>query len=296
MAIEIAPEPAVVSESRSIRRQKRAFLRLSAWGSATAVALAALAIVMQTEAGSERLQLAIVQAVQPERVIALIDKPRGTETAAETTRLETQVRTLAADRDRLVARLASLESTLDDVTGSIKRQTALAATTPAPTIQISTPAPVLQAPPATAPPTMAPLTMPAANESAVSWSSNPPVQTATPIAEPVPLPPVRVAVAPANEPAAELPRKPELGVDIGGGANLEVLNARWAAVKANFGPALGGLHARAGHDPRPGSTDYRLLAGPLPNAAAAAQLCARFAAARVTCRTVKFDGERLAQR
>jgi hypothetical protein len=295
MAIEIAPEPAVVSESRSIRSQKRAFWRLSAWGGATAVALAALAVVMQTDAGSERLQVAIAQAVQPERVIAMIDKPRVTETAAETKRLETQVQKLAADRDRLVARLASLESTLDDVTGSIKRQTAPAAA-PAPTIQISTPAPVLQAAPATAPPTMAPLAMPAVNESAVTWSSNQPVQAGTPIPEPVPLPPVRVAVAPASEPATELPRKPELGVDIGGGANLEVLNARWAAVKANFGPALGGLHARAGHDPRPGSTDYRLLAGPLPNAAAAAQLCARFAAARVTCRTVKFDGERLAQR
>ncbi|MSP33024.1 MAG: hypothetical protein EXR03_09435, partial [Pseudolabrys sp.] len=54
-------------------------------------------------------------------------------------------------------------------------------------------------------------------------------------------------------------------------------------------------HPLARHNSRPGSTDYRLLVGPLPNAAAAANLCARFSAARVNCRTTKYDGERLAQ-
>ena len=76
---------------------------------------------------------------------------------------------------------------------------------------------------------------------------------------------------------------------------MVVLNARWLAVKANFGPLLTGLHPLAAHDRRPGATDYRLVVGPLPNAAAAAQLCTRFAAAQVTCRSAKFDGDRLAQ-
>ena len=77
---------------------------------------------------------------------------------------------------------------------------------------------------------------------------------------------------------------------------MEILNARWAAVKANFGPLLNGLYALSAHDRRPGSTDLRLLAGPVANPAAANALCAKFAAVRVTCRTVKFEGERLVQR
>jgi len=66
-------------------------------------------------------------------------------------------------------------------------------------------------------------------------------------------------------------------------------------VKANFGPLLTGLHPLAARVRRPGATDVRLLVGPLPSVAAATQLCTRFAAARVTCRPVKFDGQRLAQ-
>ena len=105
-----------------------------------------------------------------------------------------------------------------------------------------------------------------------------------------------MATAPASRGAAEPPRKPEFGIDLGGASNMDVLNARWTAVKANFGPLLTGLHPLAAHDSRPGSTGFRLLVGPVANPAAAMQLCARFAAARVTCRTAKFDGEQMAQR
>ncbi|MEI9805869.1 MAG: hypothetical protein WDN48_17625 [Pseudolabrys sp.] len=59
---------------------------------------------------------------------------------------------------------------------------------------------------------------------------------------------------------------------------------------------LAGMRPLAARDRRPGATDLRLLVGPLANPAAAAALCARFAAVRVTCRTTKFDGEQLAQR
>jgi len=191
------------------------------------------------------------------------------------------VLTLAADRDRLTARLASLERNLDDMTGSIKRQATLAAAAP------KAPAP--------AAPTIAPLAMPASTDTAATWPGTAQTQAAAATPDPVPLPPTRVAAAPASEPVAEPPRKPEFGVDLGGAPTMDVLSARWAAVKANFGPLLTGLHPLATHDRRPGSTDFRLLVGPLPTAAAATQLCARFVAARVTCRTAKFDGQRLAQ-
>jgi hypothetical protein len=118
-----------------------------------------------------------------------------------------------------------------------------------------------------------------------------------PAAEAVPLPPERVvATLPVAEAAPELPRKPEIGIDLGGAATLDVLNARWAAVKANFGPMLAGLYPRAAERHRQNGSDYRLIAGPLPTNTAAVQLCAKFVAARVTCRAVKFDGERMVQR
>jgi hypothetical protein len=160
------------------------------------------------------------------------------------------------------------------------------AAAPAPSAPSASPTPPVVAPP------VAPATTGIAEPSPVT----PLAQTATPAAEPVPLPPVRVAAAPASDPTAEPPRKPELGIDIGGAPNMAVLSARWAAVKANFGPLLTGLHPLAAHNPRPGATDVRLVVGPLPNAAAAAQLCTRFIAARVNCRSAKFDGETLALR
>ena len=142
---------------------------------------------------------------------------------------------------------------------------------------------------------IAPLAMPAHTDSAAPWSTTPAQQAATSVFEQVPLPPTRIASAPASEPAAEPPRKPEIGVDLGGAPSIEVLNMRWVAVKANFGPLLTGLHPLAARVQRPGATDVRLLVGPLPTITAANQLCSRFAAARVTCRAVKFEGQRLSQ-
>lgn len=307
MAIEIAPPEPDLPQTRKRLRDRSALRRLCAWGGSATIALAAVAIATQTESGSHRLQLALVQESQPDRAVPMTDiAPRVLENDAETKRLQAQIRTLAADRDRLTARIASLEHSLDDITGSIKRQAELAATPPpvsAPPVQ-STPATTPQtasAPAASSapmPPVITPLATPPSTDAAAAWPDTSPAPAATPRSKAVPLPPVRVAAAPASEPAAEPlpPRKPEIGIDLGGGPNIAVLNARWAAVKANFGPLLTGLHPLAAHARHPGATDYRLVVGPLPNAAAAAQLCTRFAAARVTCRPAKFDGENLAQR
>ena len=131
----------------------------------------------------------------------------------------------------------------------------------------------------TAPPTAEP-------EPAAPQSSEP--QVAPPLGEPIPLPPMPIA----GELSHSGPSK-EVGIDLGGARSLEIMQARWAAVKANFGPLLNGLRPLVARDPRPHMTPYRLIVGPLPNAAAAAQVCARFAASRVTCRTTKFAGAQL---
>jgi hypothetical protein len=263
MAIEITPPILDLAEGRKRRRDMRALWRLSAWGSAAAVSLAALAITTQTEGGSERLAYALSPGTPRNLFAEITDLKRRTlEKDAETKRLEAQVVTLALDRERLTSRLASIERNLDDMTGSIKKQASVA------------------------PPVLLPLAMPAIAAPSQAMAAAP---------EPVPLPPVRMANAPAVEDSAE-PPKLEFGIDLGGAVTMDVLSARWAAVKANFGPLLTGLHPLAAPDTRPGSTGFRLLVGPVANPAAGMQLCARFAAVRISCRTAKFAGEQLAQR
>jgi hypothetical protein len=263
MAIELTPPILDLAEGRKRRRDMRALWRLSAWGCAAAVSLAALAITTQTEGGSERLAYALAPGAPRNLAVEMAElKRRAVEKDAETKRLEAQVVTLALDRERLTSRLASIERNLDDVTGSIKKQAAVA------------------------PSVLSPLAMPAAGA---------PAQSMAAATETVPLPPVRMANAPAVEEPVE-PHKLEFGIDLGGASTMDVLSARWAAVKANFGPLLAGLHPLAAPDTRPGSTGFRLVVGPVANPAAGMQLCARFAAVRITCRTTKFAGEQLAQR
>ncbi|HSP48942.1 MAG TPA: hypothetical protein VLN61_01915 [Pseudolabrys sp.] len=77
--------------------------------------------------------------------------------------------------------------------------------------------------------------------------------------------------------------------------SLEALRIHWAALQANYGPLLVGLHPVAAQHPKyPSGVTYRLMAGPLPNAIEAAQLCARFPVTRTGCRLAKFDGVQLA--
>jgi hypothetical protein len=103
------------------------------------------------------------------------------------------------------------------------------------------------------------------------------------------LPPVRVAALPAEVPAS----KPEFGVALAVSSNLDVLHLQWGALKANYGPLLAGLRPIAAREQRGTASYYRLVLGPLPNAAAAAKLCARLTAARAVCHAGKFTGDPL---
>jgi hypothetical protein len=255
MAIKSAPpEPDLPSNRRKLRTLSP-FWQLFGWGIAATVALAAVAVTSQTEAGSRRLQLALAATSEPVRAVALIP-PGAAVTEAETRRLATQVRALAADRERLSARIASLERNLDDVTGSIKQQAAPAA-------------PVAESSP------LAPNAL--AFMPAVTFAQ--PLAAAEAVPEPVPLPPL----------------KSEFGIDLGGGPSVESLRIHWAAVKTSYGPLLAGLRPVVAQRQRhPAGVDYRLVAGPLPNFAAAAQLCARFPITRAGCRPAKFNGVYLA--
>jgi hypothetical protein len=152
-------------------------------------------------------------------------------------------------------------------------------------------------PPVRALPALTPLALPAVTRTPLAAPENPPPAAETKT-EAVPLPPVRVAAAPASEPAAEPPppAKLEYGIDLGGAASIEVLRIHWAAMKANYGPLLAGLHPLASQYPKyPTGVTYRVVAGPLPTAAEAAKLCARFPVTRTGCHPAKFSGVQLAE-
>jgi hypothetical protein len=304
MAIKSAPpEPDLPNIRKHLRT--RLFWRVFGWGGMATIALAAVALISQTEAGSKRLQLALASVSEPVRAVAQIP-PRTAETEAETKRLAAQVRELAADRERLTARIATLERNLEDMTGSIKQQSeqlkaARAANTPppAPSAPATTPAAVAVAPPPTpALPALTPLAMPALTHVPTAAPENQPPPAAETKTEAVRLPPVRVAAAPASEPAAEPPppAKLEYGIDLGGAASIEALRMHWAAMKANYGPLLAGLHPLASQHPKhPTGVTYRVVAGPLPTAAEATKLCARFPVTRTGCHPAKFNGVLLAE-
>lgn len=237
--------------------------------------------------GARRLQIALANAREPDRLLAQIHVPSITiGTDPETKRLATFVRELRIDRDRLDSRLAGLERNLDDTTGSIRRevaevaaaQTAAKAAPPqlivaAPGGQAITPPPEVQPPATRRPPESAP---------------EKPAERA-PVQEPT-----QVATLPEPREPPPKPAQKAFGVDLGGATTLESLRAHWSAVKANYGPTLRGLQPVYFTYQRAGRTEYRLILGPFPNVAAAARVCGQLATVRAFCRTATFEGEKLA--
>jgi len=256
---------------------------LCRWGACAVIAVLSAVASTQTERGAQRLQIALANAREPDRLLAQIQIPTITiGTDPETKRLATFVRELRIDRDRLDSRLAGLERNLDDTTGSIKRQVAEVAAA-------QTAAKEIPAPPAVAPP--------------AAQTIIPPPQIQAPVAQRVPEPAPERSAAQAAPQVASLPEPKEpppkpaqktFGVDLGGARIIDTLRAHWGAVKANYGPILKGLQPVYFTYQRAGRTEYRLVLGPLPNTAAASHVCGQMAAVRAFCRTATFEGEKLA--
>ena len=318
-------------------RDNSVMWRVSMWGGAATVAVAAAVLITQTDVGAGRLVSALSQPKPAPLQMADngdLLKQVEAQRVDENRRLEARIRELTADRDRLNARVASLEQNFTDITGTIKRDLAIvAATAPSarPVPDARPAAPVLSPPPTATPseaqpaapkpepkveakietapasksetkpeakPEMKPEAKPEVKSEAKPEAAKEAVaaEAAAPTAA-VPMPPARVAaLAPqATEAAPDASRKQQIAVEIGGARSMEILNARWAAVKANFGPLIEGLSPLVRHDNRPGIVPYRLIVGPLANGAAAAELCTRLHASKVACRTTTFTGDKFAQ-
>ena len=259
------PEPCAASAPVSPKFGLRDLFRLAVWGVSAACALFVALYTATTEIGRDRLFVAfaeIHEVLMPTGV-----KPIRPLDAREGRRLAETVRSLAADRDRLLARIATLEQSLDGITGSIARVEKAARTaspSPGPNVPAPSVAPAPSAAPAEPPPTRTP------DEDLTS-------------SIPMPLQPGASA------------GKPEFGLDLGSATTVEFLRTAWTAALRRHGPLLEGLRpvVQMRERPRPGGMELRLIAGPVPNAAAAARLCVSMRAAGAICAPAVLDGQRL---
>ena len=278
-------------------------LRLTSWATAAAVALTVASLASMSSAGSQRIGVAIASlsgnGVETRHVAQLTSRQPSIEN--ERRSLNETLRLLASDRDRLATRVGSLERNIDDITGSIKSQTATrpaqsTAREPAANLYDALPAITADAPatkPADLPDWLANVPKPwpspsSAREIAAVPSSNPfPRVTAAP--------PVRIAALPETQPVATGTSRTEFGIDIGSGSNLADVRILWNAARTQYGKQIGNLKPLVlkREDPA-GGPDYRLIIGPFANAGAAARVCASLGSADVMCSTRTYQGERLA--
>jgi hypothetical protein len=261
-------EPAIGAELVPARRTfgLRDLWRTALWGLAATGALSLVAYASSTGPGSDRLMLAAAQ--MHEIVSPTGFKPPRPLDAREGQRLAATVRVLSDDRDRLLARIASLEQNLQDITGTVARvsQVVEAAGQPATPI-------------------------------AAQPEPTPPADDTTASVSAAGMPAARRPQAPVT-PAPDSAGKTEFGLDIGSAGTIEGLRLLWATAQRRHGAVLEGLkpivHLRDSR--RPGGIELRLVAGPLPSAASAARLCATLTAAGAACQPAVFDGQRLAAR
>jgi hypothetical protein len=208
----------------------RALLRVAGWGCAAAAAL--MLAVLSASVGSKHQTPATLTATQvPAATVQLTT--RQTEPDKATRQLTEAVSGLTADRERLVARLATIERNLEDITGSIKQQAAFppasvpvatqtsvhtptVAPTPAPVpAQASAPAPPSTPAPAPGPTlTPRPFTLPALAPAPTAAAPPPPAPrsnqaqpektttTAATAPPPAPVPPPGAIAAAPTAPAA----------------------------------------------------------------------------------------------
>ncbi len=255
--------------------------RSALWGlSAAGAVYVAVYAATTTEIGRNRLQTAVAEV--HEILLPTGVKPVRPLDAREGRRLAETVRQLSGDRDRLLDRLASLEQNVDGITGSIARvEKAARPAEPAPEPEL----PQTQAPAPVPPEEITSSIVPPESRADPQPA---PQQTPDGMSQSTPLPP--------RPPGSSVSRT-EFGLDLGGAATVEALRTAWISAVQRHGTLIEGLRPVVGTRDRgrPGM-EFRLIAGPVPNAATAARLCAAMTAAGAVCAPAVFEGQRLAVR
>ncbi len=302
----------------------RPLLRLTVWGTCAIVAVGATVMAGRTDVGTARAKVAIaILRAAPGNVVhhptnLLASRPVTPDENEQ--RLAEQVRTLTADRDRLVDRVATLEHNLTDLTGSIARSTAPNSAAPNGSVANAAPPPPQKADapplatPASAEPQVPPSNVAGGNDDQALAAPQPGVgQPAdVPLPRPGPLATIQSYVNSTSPPPGAAPQQTRVAsanvdtpppqaaangfaIDLGSATNVNTLRAHWGSVKAAHGAMLAGLQPLVSvrQSARPGFTEFHLVAGPVSDADAAARLCAALTSVRVPCRPSTFNGQRL---
>jgi hypothetical protein len=278
--------------------------RLAVWGGAATLALLLAVVASYSDGDSRRLMAADVQkAGAPPTQLA----SRLPEIDAQTQRLAGVVDGLAADRERLTARIGTIERNLEDVTGTIKRQAvessgATSAAPPAPAANLVATGPVTApttkeaakelpkdaAKDVTMSPVPGPLNILAVRQPAAASEAQP-----APTEALANLPMIRSEETNPAEPSPRI----DFGVDVGGAVNFDGLRVLWTSTKGSNAALFEGLHpvVAVRENSRTKNVELRLVVGPLANIEGAAHLCANLSATRRYCQPVAFEGQRLAE-
>jgi hypothetical protein len=284
---EIRNRAKMVGQQQALRAPLRRFVpqrvdpmsglwRLLLWGGIATSALLIAVLAGRGDTGSERAAAAVsslgggASLVRPDGPAA----PQKFDAAAEARRLAEAVHGLQAENEQLKTRLAAVEHSMDDITGSITKE-----------IEAVKAAAAERTWPTDDPPVPA---TPAVIASVVQPEVPPPSGVATPL-PPNPLtPPARSADGGAPP--------VQYAIDIGSALNIQALRARWMGIHSAHPDLFDGLQAVATLKelPRSNKDELRLVVGPLPDADAAARLCATLASYRVFCQPAIYDKQHLA--
>jgi len=270
---ETAPKPAARKPFTMRRLRRVAF-----WGTSAAGAL--LLAVLTTRGGIDTARLADSLHIAFVPPVAGVPTPApkfDAETALQ--RLAETVRSLALDGNQIKARLAAVEHDLDDVTGSVSKQ--------------------IEAADAARRVDDGPTVVGTATLVATLLASTPPPDTV-----PAPAAPAAPATieAPLDQPAVDrpTPAQPQMayGVDIGSGLTIQALRVRWVAIRSAHPQFFEGLEPiiSVRDIPKTNRIELRLVVGPLPQATAAAEMCALLTPFGLFCQPTKYDGQHLAAR
>lgn len=256
----IVRKPAAAPKPFTMQRLRR----LAVWGTSAAFALLVAVLASRTPVGMQRIALAFNgDDVRQADAQPPFDAEAATERLAET------VRGLAANDAEIKTRLSAVEQDMSDVTGSVTKQ--IAAAQVANAVHRAEDGPTV---------------MTTATESAsLNTPDAPPQATAVLLASIQP---------PVDASLPAVPRA-EFGVDIGSGATIQALRTRWAAIHDAHPQLLEGLQPVVSikEVPHANRVELRLVAGPIAQPGAAAQLCAALTAFGQFCQPTFFDGQHI---
>ena len=233
--------------------------RVAVWGATAAGALLVAVLSSRSDLAVERIASALHR---PKTDAA---KPFDAQT--ETQRLAEAIHGLTVHDAQITSRLTTVEHDIDDVTGSINRQIAAANDS-----HRSDDGPSLAA---TA----------AITASMASPAEFQPLASAAPPAA-VPAPPAALSALP----------RAEFGVDVGSGLTIQALRSRWMVLRTSHPQLFGDLQPIVNVKEMPHSNriELRLVAGPIAQPGAAAQLCAAMTRLNLFCQPTIYDGQHLA--